>query len=163
MMRNIDHWENMIAKMEFKMKFQYDSPPQISFLRGQGWKKETNASNEPREPGSSPWQRGPAKDKHRPTPRSADLNLTLFGHKTVENWWKLWKFQALWRCSRICCAVWLNQQNNQSVSSQMMFSYPISHYACFAALAASLSVAWPPFARHLQCHSDHHNQRQAPI
>ena len=27
MMRNIDHWESMIAKMEFKMKFQYDSPP----------------------------------------------------------------------------------------------------------------------------------------
>ena len=27
MMRNVDHWEKLMQKWNFKMKFQYDSPP----------------------------------------------------------------------------------------------------------------------------------------
>ena len=38
--------------------------------------QEKQWANEPLERHSSLWRSGPAKDKHRPTPRSADLNLT---------------------------------------------------------------------------------------
>jgi len=34
MMRNIDHWENMIAKINFEMKFQYDPPLKLNSYKG---------------------------------------------------------------------------------------------------------------------------------
>jgi hypothetical protein len=123
--------------------------------------QEKQWANEPLERHGSLWRSGPAKDKHRPTPRSADLNLTVpFGHKTVENCGSFGcsegaqGFVVLCDCLFQCAKTHhykqpTNKTTNQC-SSQLMFSYQISHYACFAALAASLSLEWPTFALHLQ-------------